>query len=361
MQWVPQVGRIDCRENILRAYRFRQPEWVPVTVGLAPLLWRQYDAGGLDDIMLTHRILFPKHYKGAIDPEDLDIPPIYGMRGEPFTDGWSCVWRSAFVGMVGAVTYHPLADWEDFKNFAPPDPELTDGVNTLDWEQLRADAATAKQKGEFFSLGLPHGHTFLRLQDLRGYENLMLDMADENPNLWRLIKIVEDFNVELVRRIIELKPDMIFIPEDLGMQNSPMISPEMFRKYIKPSYLKITEPIKDTGIIVHEHSDGFILPLIDDIIEAGGDVINLQDLVNGIDNIREHVKGRIAIDLDIDRQGVTVTGSIKDIDDLIREAVEKLGSREGGLSLSYQPWPPIPIENIRAVCDAMEKYCTYWA
>ena len=79
------------------------------------------------------------------------------------------------------------------------------------------------------------------------------------------------------------------------------------------------------------------------------------------DDIARHVKGRVAIDLDIGRQNVTVTGSPKDIDDLISEAVMKLGSPEGGLSMVYYPIPPTPIENIRAVYDALEKYCTYYS
>ena len=85
---------------------------------------------------------------------------------------------------------------------------------------------------------------------------------------------------------------------------------------------------------------------------------NLQALVNGIDNLAKHVKGRVAIDLDIDRQSVTVNGC-GDIDDHIRECVAKLGSPAGGLWLCYQPWPPTPPRNLDAVFAAMEKYRNY--
>lgn len=50
----------------------------------------------------------------------------------------------------------------------------------------------------------------------------------------------------------------------------------------------------------------------------------------------------------------------KDMDDHGKEIVLKLGSREGGLSLYYQPWPPTTPQNLRAVFAAMEKYCGYW-
>jgi len=313
----------------------------------------------MDNLMLTHRILFPNYKKGSIYPDNIDIPPEM-IKGKPYIDGWGCIWETTFTGMHGTVTKNPLANWDDFGNFVPPDPEFNDGLKPIDWNQLKIEAENAREKDHLFMAGLPHGHTFLRLQDIRGYENLIFDMMDEHPDLMKLIKMVENFNLELTKRFINLQPDIISIPEDLGMQASPMISPQLFRKYIKPSYTNIIKPIKENDIIIHQHSDGCIMDLIDDIIEMGVEIINLQDLVNGIDNIQKNIKGRIAIDLDIDRQNITVNGGPGDIDELIHQEVSKLGSREGGLSLCYSPWPPTPIENIKATFDAMEKYCTYY-
>jgi hypothetical protein len=349
---------MNYRENILKAYRFETPKWIPISVGFVPLLWSQYDCEAIEDLMLTHKILFPGYQKGDISPERIEILPEM-TAGRPYVDHWGCVWETKFTGMVGTVIKHPLADWDAFENFVPPDPSHTDGMKLIDWDQIEAQGKALKKDGQLFALYLPHGHTFLRLQDLRGYENLMFDMMDSNKNLEELINLVEHFNLELVMHFNELQPDMIGIPEDLGTQSSAMISPELFKKYIQPSYVKMTVLIRQSGTITHLHSDGYIMELVDDIIDSGVDVINLQDLVNGIDNIQKHVKGRAAIDLDIDRQDVTVNGSAKDIDEHLFEIVSKLSSKNGGLSLSYQPWPPTPIENIRAVMEAMEKHCGY--
>ena len=77
----------------------------------------------------------------------------------------------------------------------PPDPETTDGTYPIDWQQAFSESVMDKKaKGELVVGGLPHGHTFLRLQDIRGYENLIFDMADEEPRLRRLIDMVEEFN-----------------------------------------------------------------------------------------------------------------------------------------------------------------------
>lgn len=352
---------MDYRENLIRAYRFQKPAWVPMATGVPPLLWKspEYDPLELEELMLMHPILFPGYRKGSVTPDNVFIP-VDMVKGRSYTDGWGCVWETNYTGMVGAVKNHPLEDYARLVNFKSPDPDKHNGMYEIDLSKMKADGEAARRDGWIFACHLPHGHTFLRLQDLRGYTSLLMDMMDEKPELDKLIAIIERFNVALIDRFISLKPDMITIAEDLGMQASPMISPDLFRKYVKPVYMKMTMPVKNAGIIVHEHSDGYIMDLMDDLIECGGDVINMQDLVNGIDNLVSHVKGRIAIDLDIDRQSITVNATPADIDAHVKECVVKLGSKQGGLSLSYQPWPPTPTRNIKAVFDAMEQYSEYW-
>jgi len=104
------------------------------------------------------------------------------------------------------------------------------------------------------------------------------------------------------------------------------------------------------------HSDGDIRSLCDDIVEGGVNVLNLQDLVNGVDWIASRFRGKICIELDIDRQRITPFGKPKDIDALIREEVEKLARKQGGLMMIYGLYPGVPAENITALMDAMEKY-----
>lgn len=348
------------RENRLRAFRFQQPEWIPLSAGLPPLMFEHYDPGALEELMLTHPIIYPGYQEGDFDHTRWVHPP-HQRKDELHTDGWGCVWQTSMDGMIGAVVKHPLEDWDSLAAIQPPDPDRNDGMLPIDWQEVARWVAQAREKSELVACWLPHGHTLLRAQDMRGYVNMIYDMADEEPRLDQLLGMICEFNLEVIRRFAAFQPDMIGIPEDLGMQTSPLISPEQFRRYIKPHYKRMIDEIHGCGALVHEHADGYILDLIDDVIDAGSDIVNIQDLVNGIDNIRDHIKGRVAIDLDIDRQNITVNGSPKDVDDLVREAVVKLGSREGGLSLAYQPWPPTPIENIRAVLDAMEKYCTYHA
>lgn len=348
------------RENTLRAFRFQGPEWIPVRASIPPQAWLEYDPAELEAIMLAHPFLFPGFRPGQVDPKKITFPPEL-QKDTPYRDGWGSVWQTPVDGMYPAVIEHVLADWDRFTGFCAPDPEYSDGMRPVDWAAVRRGIEDARHRGNLAWLGLPHGHTFLRLQDLRGYQNLVFDMADADPRLDRLVDMVADFSAEFARRCLALQPDIFGIPEDLGMQHTPMLSPALFRRYIKPVYARLTAPAKAAGILVHEHVDGCIVDLLEDLVEAGGDIINLQDRVNGIDTIARVLKGRVAIDLDIDRQHVTMTGSDHDIDDLIREPVEKLGSRAGGLALMYHAWHPTPPRCINAVCTAMEKHCRHWA
>jgi uroporphyrinogen-III decarboxylase len=119
-------------------------------------------------------------------------------------------------------------------------------------------------------------------------------------------------------------------------------------------------PAREAGCAIRMHSDGDIRALADDLVDSGVEILNLQDLVNGIDWIQSRFAGRVCIDLDIDRQNITRFGTPAQIDAHIREAVEKLGSRKGGLMMVYGLYPGIPLENVSALMDAMETYATYW-
>jgi uroporphyrinogen-III decarboxylase len=259
------------------------------------------------------------------------------------------------------VHEHPLSDWDELPGYSPPDPETTDGIFPVDWKSTESRVQRQRKAGQLVRGGLPHGHTFLRLQDIRGYENLMYDMVDEEPRLSKLIGMVEEFNYRFVLKWLELEPDMTSYPEDLGMQIGPMLSPDNFRKFIKPVYQKLMKPACDQGCIVHMHSDGDIRTLVDDLIDGGVEVINLQDLVNGIDWIADKFAGHTCIDLDVDRQSITAQGTPEQIDDLIRDEVAKLGSKKGGLMMIYGLYPGVPLENVEALMNAMEKYSTYYS
>ena len=347
------------RNNILKAIRFEKPDYIPMVFHINEASWNHYSSDDLKELMADHKLLFPDFQDGPGRAElDYVIPE---RVGKPFLDGWGCLWETAMDGIVGSVTKHPLANWDNFDGYTSPDPQVDSGKGAVDWTMVRQNIDSAKANNEFTVGGLRHGHTFLQLVDIRGYENLLFDMSDDDARLWKLIEMVEHFNAEIIKNYLDIGVDMMTYAEDLGMQNGPMISPEMFYKYIKPSYERLMKPAVDAGRIIHMHSDGHIHELVEGLIDGGVAALNLQDLVNGIDWIKENLKGRVCIDLDIDRQRITPKGTPADVDALIREEVEKLGSKEGGLMMIYGLYPGVPLKNVKALMDSMEKYAFYYS
>ena len=350
---------MNIMDNYTKAVRFEKPDYIPMQFVINKSCWHHYPKEALWELMEEHKLLFPSFKRPSADwmPSYSNVQ----LKDKPYTDVMGCVWETSDNGITGTVVKHPLEDWDAFgTTWKIANPDTTDGLDTVDWSAKEKAWQELKANNKSFKGALRHGHTFLQLCDLRGYQNLLFDMIDEEPMLFELIEQLEEFNLALVNRFIKAGCSSMLYPEDLGMQVGPMLSPEMFQKYIKPSYQRLMKPAQEAGIPIHMHSDGDIRLLVDDLIDSGVEVINLQDLVNGIDWIAERFRGKVCVELDIDRQKITPNGSPAQIDELIREEVSKIATPDGGLCMIYGLYPGVPLENAKAVMDAMEKYAFYF-
>lgn len=346
------------RETILKAIRFEKPDYIPMNFVINDSCWNAYPQEALLELIENHPFLFPDFVR----PE-LPYVPFYSnvARKEfPYVDDWGCLWETTTNGITGTVTKHPLDDWSKFSFYSIPDPHNCMGIGVIDWNKERKKIQERKENGCITIEGLRHGHTFLQVCDIRGYENVIYDMMDEEPLLPVLLEQITTFNQYIIQQYLDMDVDIITYAEDLGMQVGPMISPKCFREYILPCYKKIMRPAKEKGTIIHMHSDGDIRDLAPFLMDGGVEIFNLQDLVNGINWIEKNLKGKVCIELDIDRQMVTPFGTESDIDQLIHDEVKVLGSPDGGLMMVYGLYPGVPLNNVKALMDAMEKYAFYY-
>ncbi|MCA1810052.1 MAG: hypothetical protein LC725_11495, partial [Lentisphaerae bacterium] len=219
------------RENRLRAARFEKPERIPLNFGFSAACYGHYPSEALDELKAGHKLLFPGFQKPAVPrpPPGIEDYPLHHRVGRPYTDSWGCVWETAQNGITGAVVQHALADWDAFETYVAPSPDEHDGWGPIDWTNIRSKLARCHQSGQLAAGRLRHGHTFLTLTYLRGYENFIFDMSDAHPKLPELIAMVEDFNRGLVDRYLAAGVEWMNYPEDLGMQQGPMLSPDHFR------------------------------------------------------------------------------------------------------------------------------------
>jgi uroporphyrinogen decarboxylase len=309
-----------------RAMNFDHPEFIPVSVSLLPSAWIRHREA-LEEIVLRHPVIFGDRQPGATD---FDAVPTTYAAGE-HVDAWGCVWSNIHQGAESIVTGHPVPTRADVHTLQAPPP----------------------------GSGFKHGFMWLILADLRGFEELMVDFAEEPPELQRLIDIVLEYNCGEIARLLERRPAIMGFGDDLGMQHGLAIGEHKWRKYMKPCYRRMYGMCHDAGAKVHMHTDGHIVPIIKDLIECGVNVLNPQVRANGLYNLQRECKGKVCVALDLDRQLFPFC-TPQEIDDHVREAVQVLGDPAGGLMLVAECADDVPLENIEAICCALEQYRAYF-
>ncbi|MBI4559377.1 MAG: hypothetical protein HY706_17460 [Candidatus Hydrogenedentes bacterium] len=339
------------RENWLRAVEFRCPLWIPCGVGFSPLTWHVHRER-LVEVCLRHPLLFPEFQAQQVKFDEFG--PVY-RAGEYFRDNWGCLWYNSIGGLEGQVVEHPLARWDALEGYLPPDPKKLSERGDRDWAKIRERAAAAKQKGDRVSGD--GERLFDRLYFLRGFENLMLDIATDDPHLPALIAMLTEYEMELIGLWLELGVDIMSFHTDIGTQRALMISPEKFRQYIKPMYMQLFQRCRKAGVHVYLSSDGNLLSIIDDLVECGVSAHDPQVRANSIEGIVRCYKGRLCANVDLDRQMFAFC-SPEDVYRHVEEVVEAMFDPRGGLMVSGSVWDGnTPIENIEALCSAVEDFC----
>lgn len=348
------------RLDLLKTVHFDHPESIPVIFHINPSCWDHYPRAELRSLVEAHPYLFPE---GAPPWSEEDIAVPYApwcRKGEPWTDPWGCIWETSISGYVGAVTGHPLTLGDSLEDFRIPDYRKTTHWYPVEW--IRGQPPKGGSVGFFDCLNsgeIGHGHTFLKLIDILGFENALLELYDGTEVAISLLERIEEFNLGLVRQFVDVsRVEWLGYAEDLGMQVGPMISPDLFQKYILPSYRRIMALAHEADVIIHMHSDGDIKALWNDLSELPITVLNIQDQANGVDWISQNVAGRVAVDLDIDRMSLSIEGSLYDIRDHFDSIRRRILRPEGGLILTYGLYPGVPLENAALLMDQMESIAT---
>jgi hypothetical protein len=352
------AGKDRAATNFLKAVHFDTPEWTPCSVGLLPATWIEHREG-LEEVVLAHPRIFPGFRKGQVDFDFADgfWLPTYELGRS--TDCWGVVWDNIQRGCDGIVVEEPLRDWTAFDAWRTrlPDPMRDNWFGPRDWERTAQDLESARAAGHLVWAGpLMHGHFFMLLYYLRGFENLMEDMATDEPRLQTLIDDILAYNVPVIERMLGFDPDVLCFGEDLGMQSALPISPAMWRRWVKPAYRAMCGGALAREIPVYLHSDGHILEIIPDLIECGVRVLNPQIRANGLAGLQEMAVGKVCLDQDLDRQ-LFPFATPAEIDAHIEEVFDGLYRPDGGLMLKAECGPDVPLESIDAICTTLERLC----
>lgn len=235
----------------------------------------------------------------------------------------------------------PSADWFDFSTLA---------------ERLEAWSD--------FSIMASGGSVFQHATFLRGMDNLMVDMCIQPDMAHYVYQRVADFYYEYFRNMFEVagdKIDIFALADDLGMQNTLLMSPEMFEEFVAPQLERMANLSHSYGIKLLLHSCGNIESLIPRLIELGVDVLDpIQPECMDPLHIKKAYGDQICLRGGISVQQVVSRGTIDEVDAEAHRIMKTL--KQGG-GYIFSPGHPvlqddIPVENIVALYRAGLRYGT---
>ena len=338
------------RENYLRVKTFQNPEWIECWMGIPLDSWYLRREEVVRNIVEKYPWLFRNQ---TFDPDMRadNMPPPYSPGR--YTDSWGCVWENIYPGVEGQVAVHPLGEDSAFDTYKPPSSDREDFA-PIDWEAKKRNAEQRRRQGKLVEGN--GGRLFDRMYFLRGFEQLMIDFGEDSPLLPKLVEFVWEYERARVQKWMDIGVDEIGFHTDIGTQQSLMISPAQFRRYIKPMFADLFGLCRKHGALVHMSSDGNLLSIVDDLIECGVTSHDPQYRACTLEGIAKTYLGKpITIQLDLDRQ-LFAFATPEQLDEHVRTAVETLYRPEGGLVV-FASVSGASLEQMDALASALTRYC----
>jgi len=210
----------------------------------------------------------------------------------------------------------------------------------------------------FIGFKIP-GRVFMRSQEIRGAERFLIDLAVHPEFAERLMEILAVHAIKRVVRVLDAageKIDVLQYNDDLGTQQSLMISPAMFRRFLLPRYRRIFDTVHAYGKRVFMHSCGAVRAVIPDLIDAGVDILNpIQVGAVGMEpeGLKRDFGDRLAFCGGIDVQSTLPFGTTGDVRREVADRIRVLGAGGGYiLDSTNLIQPDTPVENVLAMFDA---------
>jgi len=204
---------------------------------------------------------------------------------------------------------------------------------------------------------------FERAWRIRGMENFMIDMISNQDIAKVLLDKITEISLFMVRRFAESDVDVIKLGDDIGTQEAMIMHPDMWRRWLKPRLAKVIRVAKriKPEVLIYYHTDGFIEPVIPDLIEIGVDVLNpVQPECMDPVKLKKKYGSRLSFWGTIGTQTTMPFGMPDEVRGVVKHMIETVG-RSGGLLIAptHVLEPDVPWENILAFVDAVNDYGYY--
>jgi uroporphyrinogen decarboxylase len=239
----------------------------------------------------------------------------------------------------GYVKHHPL-DKPDLSGYKFPDSYAPGRFNGF---KERVET----HKGLFLLAWA--GDFFERAHFLRGLNELLVDLYLNPQFVHDLLDNILKFILGNVKQLAELGVDGIFLSDDYGHQNSLLMSPDHWRKFIKPRLKVLFDTIRSEGLFTFLHSCGNVSEIIPDLVKLGLDVLHpIQPEAMDIVSLKSKYGDKLALYGGISTQQ-TLRKTPDEVEEEVRQTIKIMAKGGGyilapGITLQYD----IPLENILA-------------
>jgi len=247
---------------------------------------------------------------------------------------------------LAEIEQYPLPDFDADYRYAHLDTEL----------------ASIRAKG-LASVAFMAMTIFETAWQIRGLERLMTDMMARQDTAACLLDRITDLSAHRARRFAQAGVDVIHIGDDIGMQDRMLMSPAMWRTWLKPRLARVIAAAREVkpDVVFFYHSDGFIEPVIPELSEIGINALNpLQPECMDPALIKQRYGDRLAFWGSVGIQGTLPFGTPEQVAAEVKLRIETVG-KGGGLYLSptHVIAPEVPYENLFAFVRAAQEFGRY--
>ena len=354
------------RENLLACFDHKTPEWIPRAGSFTPDQIRRFhektsqqDIGAyfqmdrLGSVGFAPTRLstdFSRYHKYYPLPEH-----IRNYRTDEWGIGWVPGPLLHFEDMIHPM--HSLSSLPEFEAYPYPDLDaqyrregLRERVEKLHDEGLPVIAYPLQAGGTIFESAWY----------MRGLENLLTDMISNSQIAAYHLDRITEMAISNAEHIGECGADVYISGDDIATQRGMMISPQMWREWLKPRLASIYSAVRSKKPDIHiwYHSDGDCRAVIPDLIEIGVTILNpvQPECMDPVWVKREYGKD-IGLWGTIGTQTTMPFGTPAEVRETVKRMIDLCGTG-GGLFIAptHVIEPDVPWENIAALFDACLEF-----
>lgn len=288
-------------------------------------------------------------------------PPIEGKYVDPLW-GIHTRWVKNESGGYWDFCDFPLekASLDEIKNWPMPSPD------DFDYNAVKDQCGEYKEYCIVY--GNPgFGDIINSTGMIRTMEQVLIDLITDDPAGLHYIERKISIQIEILKRVLDTangRIDLVWIGEDLGTQNSPMVGLDIFRKHIRPNHQKLVDVAKAYGNLpVMIHSCGSSSWAFNDFIEMGINVVDtLQPEAMNMspEYLKENYGGRLCFNGCISTAGPMAYGTRQETVDYVKKIMDVMMPAGGYIMApTHMLQDNSPTENVLAAYQTAIEYGKY--